>query len=213
MALAPRLLNLVVCPRCHGKLQDDAKLRLKCPACQVSYPIRDNVPHLVTDEAQDARPGGKSAISVSQNAVRFREKRPNAAARTFYLESGTCKVIGRPPGDPNKTTVMHIDLPLVLDEGTKGVVQQYIQKQFGQLAEDAATPTTIGHFRRTADIVLDDSAVSRLHAMVFYDGNIIGVLDLVSKNGTFVNGQEVESKILKLGDVVEIGDTKIAYEG
>jgi pSer/pThr/pTyr-binding forkhead associated (FHA) protein len=49
--------------------------------------------------------------------------------------------------------------------------------------------------------------------MVFYDGRTVGVLDLVSKNGTFVNGQEVESRVLKPGDMIEIGETNIVYEG
>jgi pSer/pThr/pTyr-binding forkhead associated (FHA) protein len=34
----------------------------------------------------------------------------------------------------------------------------------------------------------------------------------VSKNGTYVNGQEVESHMLEKGDVIELGDTVIAYE-
>lgn len=207
-----RLLNFAVCPRCQGKLQDDGGQRLKCAACHLFFPVRDNVPHLTIDEAIDAKSGGKAGVSTDQKAVRFREKRQQAAPRSFYLESGTCKVMGRPPNDPNKTTVMHMDLPLVLDENTKGLVQQYIRKQFGMLA-DPNSPEELGHFRRTTDVVVEDSSVSRLHAIVFYDGKTVGVLDLVSKNGTFVNGQEVESRILKPGDMIEIGDTTIVYEG
>lgn len=207
-----RLLNFAVCPRCQGKLKDDGGQRLNCAACHLFFPVRDNVPHLTIDEAIDAKSGGKAGVSSDHKAVRFREKRQQSAARSFYLEDGTCKVIGRPPGDPNKTTVTHMDLPLVLDENTKGLVQQYIRKQFGMLA-DTNPSQELGHFRRTTDVIVEDSSVSRLHAIVFYDGNIVGVLDLVSKNGTFVNGQEVESRILKPGDMIEIGDTTIVYEG
>jgi uncharacterized protein YbaR (Trm112 family) len=213
MAIAPRLLSFVVCPRCQGRLQDDGGQRLKCAACHLFYPVRDNVPHLVIDEALDTRAGGKAAAVPQQNAVRFREKRQSAASRSFYLERGSCKVIGRPPNDPNKTTVMHMDLPLILDESTKGVIQHYIRKQFSQLSDAAIPADEVGHFRRTSDIIIDDTAVSRLHAIVFYDGKTVGVLDLVSKNGTFVNGQEVESRVLKPGDMIEIGDTNIVYEG
>lgn len=213
MPIAPRLLNFAVCPRCQGSLQDDGRQRVKCVACHLLFPVRDNVPHLVIDEAVDSRSGGKAADAPLQNAVRFREKRKEAAPRSFYLEQGSCKVVGRPPADPNKTSVMHMDLPLILDESTKGVIQHYIRKQFRQLSETSTAHDEIGHFRRTPDIIIDDSAVSRLHAMVFFDGRTVGVLDLVSKNGTFVNGQEVESKVLKPGDMIEIGGTNIIYEG
>lgn len=213
MAIAPRLLSFVVCPRCQGRLKDDGGQRLECAACHLFFPVRDNIPHLVIDEAVDSRSGGKAAAVTQQNAVRFREKRQNAAPRSFYLEQGSCKVVGRPLSDTHKNTAMHMDLPLMLDEGAKGIIQQYIRRQFNQLSGASTSPDEVGHFRRTSDIVIDDTAVSRLHAMVFYDGKTVGVLDLVSKNGTFVNGQEVESYLLKAGDVIEIGDTKIVYEG
>lgn len=213
MAIAPRLLSFVVCPRCHGSLQDNGGQRLECAACHLFFPVRDNVPHLVTDEALDSRSGGKAGDVPLQNAVRFREKRQNTVSRSFYLEQGSCKVIGRPPGDPSKTAAMHMDQPLILDESTKGVIQHYIRKQFSQLADATTSRDEIGHFRRTSDIIIEDTAVSRLHAMFFFDGRTVGVLDLVSKNGTFVNGREVESRVLKPGDIIEIGDTNIIYEG
>jgi hypothetical protein len=176
--------------------------------------VRDHVPHLVLDEAVDARSGAKSgAVTEGQKAVRFREKRPHSAPCVFYLEYGTCKVVGRPPADSNRTTVMHIDTPLMLDESTKGLVHQYIQKHFSQLQSSPMAGNELGRFRRTSDIMLDDGAVSRLHAMVFFDGHMVGVLDLVSKNGTYVNGREVESHVLAVGDMIEIGDTKIIFEG
>ncbi|PIR20188.1 MAG: hypothetical protein COV45_07545 [Deltaproteobacteria bacterium CG11_big_fil_rev_8_21_14_0_20_47_16] len=215
MALAPMLLDLIACPRCHGKLREEADgQRVACVACHVLYPIRDSIPHLVLDEAIDSKSGEKtSSIAEGQKAVRFREKPSQSAPRSFYLEYGTCKVVGRPPNDPNRTMVMHIDMPLVLDESTKGLVHQYIRKQYSQLEGKDVATSELGRFRRTSDVVLDDSSVSRVHAMFFFDGHTVGVLDLVSKNGTFVNGQEVESRVLKIGDVVEIGDTKIVFEG
>ncbi len=48
--------------------------------------------------------------------------------------------------------------------------------------------------------------------MIFSDGEHVAILDLVSKNGTYVNGQEVESHMLEKGDVIELGDTVIAFD-
>lgn len=213
--LAPMLLDLIVCPRCQGRLSEEAGgQRLECSACHVLYPVRDHVPHLVLDEAIDLRSGEKSISKTEgQAAVKFREKQAQSAPRSFYLENGTCKVIGRPPQDPNRTVVMHIDMPLVLDENIKEIIHQYIRKQFSQSDVQSAKNRELGRFRRTADVMLDDASTSRLHAMIFFDGHVVGILDLVSKNGTFVNGQEIESRVLKIGDVVEIGDTKIVFEG
>jgi pSer/pThr/pTyr-binding forkhead associated (FHA) protein len=39
------------------------------------------------------------------------------------------------------------------------------------------------------------------------------MLDLVSQNGTFVNGKEIESQLLKEGDVIELGETIIVFAG
>ncbi len=87
----------------------------------------------------------------------------------------------------------------------------YIGKQF---AKGSAHPGggELGTFQRLQDIYFHDGAISRLHAMLFYDEAGVGILDLVSKNGTYVNGVEVESKILKRGDLVMVGSTKFRWE-
>ncbi len=62
-------------------------------------------------------------------------------------------------------------------------------------------------FGRSADcdVVLDDFGSSRLHARIHDtdDGPIL--TDLGSTNGTFVNGERVESRLLRDGDRVQIG--------
>jgi len=130
----------------------------------------------------------------------------------FHLERGTCKVIGRALSDSNKTAMFSVDLGLALDESTKAIVQKYISKQFKKTSKKKPKGD-IGYFKRTSDIVLDDVSISRLHAMIFFDEVGVGILDLVSKNGTFVNGEEVESRLLKKGDAVEVGESKIVFEG
>lgn len=60
-----------------------------------------------------------------------------------------------------------------------------------------------------ADITLDDSGISRRHCeiRVTHDGPhlVIGLRDLGSTNGTFVNGDRVASSRLREGDRVTIG--------
>lgn len=64
-----------------------------------------------------------------------------------------------------------------------------------------------------ADAVVDDTSVSRRHAMLrWHDGECV-VLDLGSANGTMVNGQRVVKPTrLKSGDVVVFGAIRARYD-
>ncbi len=58
----------------------------------------------------------------------------------------------------------------------------------------------------TNDVVIDDDAISRRHAVFEWDGRRWRVRDLNSKNGTSVNGKRVRPDgPLKPGDVVRFG--------
>ena len=54
MALSKELLDILVCPKCKGDiiLLDDNS-GLICPACRLKYPIRDDIPVMLVDEAED----------------------------------------------------------------------------------------------------------------------------------------------------------------
>lgn len=60
MQLDPRLLEIVACPRCHSPLRaDDAASELVCTSgeCGLAYPVRDDIPVLLIDEARQPGPG------------------------------------------------------------------------------------------------------------------------------------------------------------
>lgn len=52
MNLSPQLLEIIACPKCKGPLsltvERDA---LHCQPCRLSYPVRDEIPVLLIDEA------------------------------------------------------------------------------------------------------------------------------------------------------------------
>ena len=53
MALPETLLKKLVCPQCKGKLDyRDSADRLICNNCKLAYPIADNIPVLLIDEAE-----------------------------------------------------------------------------------------------------------------------------------------------------------------
>ncbi|WP_300406324.1 Trm112 family protein [Nocardioides sp.] len=53
-SVSPALLEIIVCPDCHGSL-DLTGAELVCQSCGLAYPIRDDIPVLLVDEAR--RPG------------------------------------------------------------------------------------------------------------------------------------------------------------
>lgn len=54
MPLLKELLDILACPRCKGgvTLADDSS-GLVCGVCSVKYPIRDDIPLMLADEAEE----------------------------------------------------------------------------------------------------------------------------------------------------------------
>ncbi len=55
LGLDPALLDIIVCPDCHGELAEagaDAAPELVCGGCGLAYPVRDGIPVLLVDEAR-----------------------------------------------------------------------------------------------------------------------------------------------------------------
>ncbi len=218
MPIDQKLLEILVCPQCKGGLsQVEGGSGLVCGRCKLKYPVRDGIPSMISDEAADLRSGqrGPEGAAVRLPRSTFRVAGGPDTNMTFQIEQGTCRALGRGAVDPNKTAVFNVDIALALDDSARGLILQYIGRQFRNDGRQQKGPQgeRLGQFRRAADIVLTDTSLSRLHAMVFAEESGVGILDLVSKNGTYVNGREVESKILSRGDTIEMGETTIVFEG
>ena len=53
MPISPDLLAILVCPVCKGDLQYDASAAtLTCNACRLRYRIVDDIPVMLSDEAE-----------------------------------------------------------------------------------------------------------------------------------------------------------------
>ncbi len=60
MNLDPSLLEILVCPACHAELRvDEPAQELVCTGCGLAYPVRDDIPVLLVDEAR--RPAAEPA--------------------------------------------------------------------------------------------------------------------------------------------------------
>jgi len=53
MPLIPELLDILVCPACKGDLvYEEAAQRLTCNACRLHYRVIDDIPVMLSDEAE-----------------------------------------------------------------------------------------------------------------------------------------------------------------
>ncbi len=52
MTLSPQLLAILVCPKCKGELEyREAEPSLVCHRCALRYPVREDIPIMLVDEA------------------------------------------------------------------------------------------------------------------------------------------------------------------
>jgi pSer/pThr/pTyr-binding forkhead associated (FHA) protein len=120
----------------------------------------------------------------------------------YTVESGTYRVLGR-AGDDNESTVqLNKEGDRVLDADQRAVVE-------GVLDARADRGVRMRFRRRGPDILLADGSVSRTHALIFVDDSGISVADLMSTNGTKVNGARVTDIDVLPGDVVQVGQSKM----
>lgn len=51
--LDKELMEILACPKCKGKVEyNEAGDGLVCAACKLEYPIRDDIPVMLIDEAK-----------------------------------------------------------------------------------------------------------------------------------------------------------------
>jgi pSer/pThr/pTyr-binding forkhead associated (FHA) protein len=64
-----------------------------------------------------------------------------------------------------------------------------------------------------AEIQIDDPFASGRHARIFEHGGLFYVEDMGSTNGTYLNGEKVDSQqLLHAEDRIRVGDTEFRYE-
>jgi uncharacterized protein YbaR (Trm112 family) len=53
MAVSKELLDILICPNCHGQVSyDEAAATIACLGdCKFVYPVRDDIPIMLIDEA------------------------------------------------------------------------------------------------------------------------------------------------------------------
>lgn len=80
----------------------------------------------------------------------------------------------------------------------------------GKVYESLQPPVTIGREEGNT-IQLNDERVSRFHIKIQEDHDRLVLTDLESTNGTKVNGETVQLRILRVGDMLSVGRSVLLF--
>ncbi len=122
----------------------------------------------------------------------------------YTVEEGSYRVFARGQDEASSTLMMTPEGDRALERAQELLVNDVLSQ--------SARGTRTHLKKRGPDIVLKDGSVSRTHAMVFVDKLSVSVADLMSTNGTRLNGAQIKDAEMKPGDVIHIGKTKLVVE-
>ncbi len=80
----------------------------------------------------------------------------------------------------------------------------------GRVYETLNPPVTIGREEGNT-IQLNDERISRFHLKIQEDNERLVLTDLESTNGTKVNGEDIQLRILRFGDMVSLGRSVLLF--
>jgi pSer/pThr/pTyr-binding forkhead associated (FHA) protein len=80
----------------------------------------------------------------------------------------------------------------------------------GRVFDDVPTPITIGREEGNT-IQLNDERISRFHLKIQEDRDKVVLTDLESTNGTKVNGEDIQLRILRFGDMIALGRSVLLF--
>lgn len=119
-------------------------------------------------------------------------------------------MFGKPPENLRMTSAGLPEAPLSSPELPSDIEFGYLQLN----GNDIPLRMLSANLGRdaNADIILDDPAVSYKHALLTQQGDASYLLDLGSRNGTFVNAERISIPyLLKNGDVIKLGETSLVF--
>jgi len=80
----------------------------------------------------------------------------------------------------------------------------------GRVFDELVAPVTIGREEGNT-IQLNDERVSRFHVKIQEDNDKLVLTDLESTNGTKVNGEDIQLRILRFGDMITVGRSVLLF--
>jgi len=129
-------------------------------------------------------------------------------AATAHPDSGGRRTAPPPPAQPGwsqQPAAAAVDAPQPLPPGVRPSLD------LDGRAFEITRPVTVIGRGTDADVMLDDSGVSRRHAEIHITDGRARIIDLGSTNGTFVDGAKHPVASLREGSVITIGRTRMIF--
>ncbi|OVE81229.1 hypothetical protein BVY03_04335 [bacterium K02(2017)] len=224
-AQTKKYLSSFACPACQSAnlLLTKEKI-IVCKECLNGYKIKGDIPDFRVENAisfKQKMADYKQGMAVKLTILLGKNKLSHTEIRL-----GHCVVLGRKLNNQNFDETTYVGRPQNIDTFTK--LNPDSQKLVERcLSEPSRTNTNqktdrlgqpnqqiqkLGNFTRDIDLLLEEASVSRSHAVVYHDEQGVHIIDLVSKNGTYVNGYEIEKSKLKNNDVISLGTASIRVQ-
>ncbi len=143
------------------------------------------------------------------------KKKKAEEQKEAYRESRLAAMEGRAVADENVYEDEDCGKTIYMEQTEEGSPVHRLYTPDGRVAMPLETENvTIGKQRGEVDLLLEDESVSRIHARIYLEDNIVYLEDLNSTNGTFKNGlrlQPYEKRRLEEGDEVRFGKLLFVY--
>ena len=143
----------------------------------------------------------------TQKVSIHRGPEPNGPAQVEFVPAGP-----RPrPKDDAPDVVSRQAVPYMQDASGVTVSRLVLMKDEGEQSFPLTRDSyTVGRHRNN-DIVIGDPKVSGFHARLDRRPDGFALVDLKSRNGSFVNGKRSSDQVLKTGDEIRMGAARLVY--
>lgn len=138
--------------------------------------------------------------------------------KDLYRESMLSAMEGRAVAEKNPYEEEDYGRTVYVEQSEDGTILHKLYTPDGrvamQLEQLEKESFTIGKQKGEVDLVLEDESVSRLHARIYLENQIVYLEDLNSTNGTFKNGlrlQPYEKRRLEEDDEIRFGKLLFVY--
>ena len=192
---------IVACPACGSKYRYDesrfegkASKKIRCTRCEATFDIA-NPAFAATPRLTPVNPppvAGNDTTSARRSEPIDYSRHPEEATREHVLQ--------RPRSSPHPQV-------LRMPVGQKLSLAVIAGPDSGKTFPVDKPRVVIG--RAGSDVELSDAEISRAHAAIEVSDDTVTVFDLESTNGTYVDGDRVESSLLDNYGEFEIGGTTL----
>jgi hypothetical protein len=219
-SLPKQYAEALICPSCGAERLIPTKEKIIiCQACFTGFRVNEGVPDFRLEYSISFRnkvSAKRKGLQATLTVLMGDDKTDQAD-----VKFGHCLILGRKV-NPNQSIDMTVVMKPAsqktfskLDPHNQHLIEKYLSRSQGehftpeQRQAFSAQNKFVGNFMRDPDFLLNDPSISRAHAVIYQDTNGINLLDLYSKNGTYVNGYEVESCRLRNNDLVSLGTASL----